>query len=170
NPRVTHPSLKFPLPIPAGCPHQNPTQQFQMAPKDGSAMMALTLAKGEGSLEQTAQAMVQNSQLSVIESQRATLNGLPVYMIVVEQSSEDQSVRALIYLIEYGGNVYNLMGVSAATNFNQYTNVFKGTMNNFKVLNDPDKLNRQPDRIRIKTVAQNGTLSQALKTFQVDND
>ena len=62
------------------------------------------------------------------------------------------------------------MGVSAASNFNQYTNVFKGTMNNFKVLNDADKLNREPDRIRIKTVTQNGTLSQALKAFQVNND
>ncbi|HYF67235.1 MAG TPA: M48 family metalloprotease [Ohtaekwangia sp.] len=165
-----HPVLKFHFPIPTGWVYQNSPQQFQMAPEDGSAMMALTLAQSQGSLEKTAQAMVQNSQLSVIESQRATLNGLPVYMMVVEQSSAEQSVRALIYLIEYGGNVYNLMGVSAAANFNQYANVFKGTMNNFKALNDPDKLNRQPDRIRIKTVTQNSTLSQALRTFQVEND
>ena len=54
------------------------------------------------------------------------------------------------------------MGVTTATNFNSFANVFTNSMQSFKQLTDADKLNRQPARIRIKSVAQSGTLSQAL--------
>jgi predicted Zn-dependent protease len=164
-----HPVLKFQFPIPKDWAYQNSPEQFQMAPKNGGAMMFLGLTKNAGSLESSAQAFAQNNQLNVVESKQDNLNGMPVYMMVADQTTQQQQVRALVYLIQYGGNIYSMVGVSSAEQFRQFVNLFQGTMNNFKALKDESKLNRQPERIRIRTVAHNGTLSQALKSFDMED-
>ena len=38
-------------------------------------------------------------------------------------------------------------------------------MESFRTLTDQGKINKQPERIRIKTVQQDGTLAQALKHY-----
>ncbi|MDB5264103.1 MAG: peptidase, partial [Adhaeribacter sp.] len=169
-----HPVMKFQFPVPTGWAIQNTPQQVQMAPKDGRAMMMLSLAPGT-SLQAAGQQVIQGNQLQVIDSKQVTVNGLPALAIVAEQAPQQQQqqqqqqtqpIRALIYLIQYGGNIYNLMGVTTANDFNNFGNVFAGTMENFRQLTDPNKLNRQPARIRIKTVNQSGTLSQALNAYK----
>ena len=170
-----HPVMKFQFPVPTGWAVQNSPQQVQMAPKDGRALMMLTLAQGT-SLEGAAQQVVQGNQLTVLESKQVTVNGLPAFAMVAEQRPQQQQqqqqqqqpqvIRALIYLIQYGGNIYNLMGITTANDFNSFANVFAGPMQNFRQLTDPDKLNRQPARIRIKPVNQSGTLSQVLSSYQ----
>jgi predicted Zn-dependent protease len=160
-----HPVLKFQFPIPQQWSVQNTPEAVQMAPKDGNAMMMLTLAPGE-SLEGAAEAILKNYQLTLVESEKDNINGLQAITMVADQASqEQQSVRALISVVAYGKNIYSIMGVAALSNFNAYVSTFKSTIQNFKELNDPAKLNKQAERIRIKTVQQKGTLSQALKSY-----
>jgi predicted Zn-dependent protease len=49
--------------------------------------------------------------------------------------------------------------------FDSYAPTFRESMESFKTLTDPGKINKQPERIRIKTAQQNGTLAQALKNL-----
>ncbi|QHT72036.1 M48 family metalloprotease [Rhodocytophaga rosea] len=171
-----HPVLKFQFPIPPTWAFQNTPQQVQMAPKEGDAMMAMTLAQGQ-SLEAAAQSLVQNNQLTVIESKQENVNGLPAIAIIAQPQpqqqqgqQQQQDVRALIYLIQYGENIYQMMGITSTTNFNNYFNTFNTVITNFRKLNDPEKINRKPDRIRIKSVKRNGTLAQALADLKVHQD
>ncbi|MFD2247398.1 M48 family metalloprotease [Pontibacter ruber] len=167
-----HPELKFQFPIPANWAYQNTPQQVQMAPKDGKAMMFLTLAPGE-TLEAAAQQLVQKYQLQPIESKKITVNGLPAIAIVADQKPQQQTqqqqqvVRTLTYIIQYGGNNYSMIGASSAENFNSYFQLFSNSMENFRELSDPDKLNRKPERVRIKTISQSATLAQALRANKV---
>jgi predicted Zn-dependent protease len=147
-----------------------------MVQPDGKAMLILTLAQGE-SLEAAAQKMVQDFNLKVVESKKENVNGLPALAFVADvqpqqqqQQQQQQQIRVLSYLIQYGGNIYNLMGVAGLNDFNNYGQTFLATMTNFRELIDPQKLNRQPDRIKIKQVPQNGTLAQALRNLQVKDD
>jgi predicted Zn-dependent protease len=171
-----HPVLKFQFPVPNGWMLQNSPQQVQMAPKNGKALMSLSLAPGK-SLEEAGRALVEQYKLTVVDSKSETVNGLPALAIVADptpdpqqQQQQQQSVRALIYLVEYGGNIYNLMGLSAANDFQGYFQTFYGVVSGFRQLSDPSKLNRQPDRIRVKTVRQAGVLSQVLRENQVPSD
>lgn len=174
-----HPVLKFQFPVPPTWAFQNTPQQVQMAPKEGNAMMALTLAQGE-SLQAAAQALVQNNKLTVIESKEDNVNGLPAIALIAapqaqqgqqgQQQQQQQDIRALIYLIQYGGNIYQMMGVSATNNFTTYYPTFNSVISNFKTLTDPDKLNRKPERVRIKSVKKNGTLAQAFNDLNVRQD
>ena len=165
-----HPVLKFSFPVPTGWAYQNSPEQFQMAPKDGGAMMALGLVQGATSLESAAQSFAQNNQLTVVESKRGNVNNMPVFMMIADQTTEQQSVRALVHLIQYGGNIYSMVGISTKEQFSQYLRTFQHTMNNFDELTDRDKLNRQPERIRIRTVSRNETLEQALRGFEMGQD
>jgi predicted Zn-dependent protease len=63
-----------------------------------------------------------------------------------------------------------LLGASAPNDFNSFARVFQGSMESFKELTDPSKLNKQPERIHIKEVPQNGSLRQAFRSLNVKEE
>ncbi len=172
-----HPELKFQFPIPTGWQHQNSPQQVQMAPQDGKALMFLRLAQGT-SLEAAAQKMLTDNQLQAVESKQVTVNGLPALAVISQQAPQQQQqqqaqqqqaapIQALSYFIQYGGNIYNLTGVTSTTDFNTYFQTFSTVAQNFRQLTDQEKLNRKPEVVRIKTVKTGAPLSQVLRTYNV---
>jgi predicted Zn-dependent protease len=169
-----HPVLKFQFPIPSNWAVQNNPQSVQMAPRDGKAMMMLTLAQGN-SLQEAASAMLQRYNLRALESQQVSVNGLNAVAIVADQQpqqqsqQQQQSIRTLSYLIQYGQSIYHLIGVSAAAEFGYFAPAFTNSMQNFRELRDAAKLNRKPERIRIRAVNQTTTLQQALRQFRVED-
>jgi len=165
-----HPELKFQFPTPAGWNYQNTPQRVQLAPKDGKAILMMTLGSGK-TLQDAMNTMIQNNNLQVVESNPVTVNGLNAMSVIADvkpqQGQQSSSVRTLSYYIQYNQNIYVLLGASSTADFNNYSGIFTQTMKNFKELSDPSKLNKQPERIRIKTVGTTGTLRQALATFKV---
>ncbi len=163
-----HPGLKFQFPIPQQWSIQNTPEQVQLASKDGKAMMIFTFAPGQ-SLDAAAEALLKNYQLTLVESQKNKVNGLPVIAMIADQvSQEQQSLRTLIYVIEHGKNVYAMIGVTSVPLFNSLASTFKGSMDNFNTLSDPSKINKKAERIRIKTIKQNAPLSEALRGFGIN--
>jgi predicted Zn-dependent protease len=168
-----HPVLKFQLNTPKGWNYQNKPQELEFAPKDGKAILIMTLIPGK-SLEEAASNVVEKNNLQVLESNQITVNGLNALSILadvkVEQKKQQQqapTVRTLSYLIQYNDNIYHILGASSVTDFNSYSENFLQTMKNFKELKDASKLNKQPERIRIKPVKQSGTLKQALNSYNM---
>lgn len=165
-----HPALKFQFPTPAGWNYQNTPQRVQLAPKDGKAILMMTLGSGK-TLQDAMNTMIQNNNLQVVESNQVTVNGLNALAVIADvkpqQGQQSSSVRTLSYYIQHNQNIYVLLGASSAADFNNYSGIFSQTMKNFKELSDPSKLNKQPERIRIKTVGTTGTLRQALASFKV---
>jgi predicted Zn-dependent protease len=168
-----HPVLKFQLNTPKGWNYQNKPQELEFAPKDGKAIIIMTLIPGK-SLEEAVSNVVEKNNLQVLESNQITVNGLNALSILadvkVEQQKQQQqapTVRTLSYLIQYNDNIYHILGASSVTDFNSYSENFLQTMKNFKELKDASKLNKQPERIRIKPVKQSGTLKQALNSYNM---
>jgi predicted Zn-dependent protease len=167
-----HPVLKFQFPVPSQWQLQNTPQQVQMGEPNGKALMLLALAKGN-SLEAAAQSILQQNSLAAVESKRDNVNGLPAIIMVADQQAQQgqqqqqqaQRVRTLIYLIQYGENIYGMIGASSLTDFNSFAPLFQNTMSGFSILTDQDKINRQAKRIKIQTVQNSGTLEQALTSF-----
>ena len=168
-----HPELKFQFPVPQNWNYQNTPQRVQMAPKDGKALMMMTLAPGK-SLQEAANAVVQQNNLKVLESKQINVNGLNAIAMIADVQQEQQqqqqaSVRTLSYLIQYNNNIYLMLGASSTGDFNNYSQFFTHSMQNFRELKDASKLNKLPERVRIKTVRQTGTLQQALLNYKVQN-
>jgi predicted Zn-dependent protease len=169
NSTFYHPVLKIQFPIPTSWKNQNTPQQFQMAPNEGDAVMILTLTPG-ATLEEAANVVLEKYNLTMVESKKETINGMPAVIMIADQKQETTTTRVLSSLIQFEGNIYSLMGVSDLSSFGSYQPVFLNTIRNFKELRDSEKLNRKPDIIKIKTVPQQMTLQVAFQEFGMPAD
>jgi predicted Zn-dependent protease len=168
-----HPVLRLQFPIPRGWSYQNSPQSFQMAPQDGSALMMLTLARGQN-LREAASATMQQYKLTPVESKESSVNGLPALVVVADQQPQQQQqqqqaqavIRTLSYFISYGGNIYHLIGAAQANRFNNHLETFINTMQNFRQLTDQAMINRKPQRINVVN-ASGATLRDALRSKSV---
>ncbi len=174
-----HPELRFQFPIPANWQTQNSPAQFVMAPKDGKAEMLLTVAQGS-TLDSAAQNMVKQYNLKILESARKTIHGNQAIVMVSQQQPQQQqqgqaqqpqtpanTVQLGSWLIQYNGLIYAIHGVTTADVFGSLYPTFKNTAENFRLLNDPDKLNRKPERIFVKSAPRNGTFKDIMSTFGI---
>jgi predicted Zn-dependent protease len=161
-----HPVLKFQFQIPRNWIYQNSPQTFQMAPKDGKAMMMLTMAPGK-SLQEAASNVLQQYKLTLVESRQVNVNGMQAISMIADQQHDQGTIRALSYLIQYGTNIYLMLGVSASTDFNNYTPSFTNSIQSFRELRDASKLNKKPERVRVKTVGTSSTLDQVLRSYNI---
>jgi len=168
NSTFYHPELKFQFPIPTGWKHQNTPQQFQMADPAGKALLMLTTAPGSA-VDEATLAINKQLNLQLTDSRRTTINGFPAMVFTADQVQQDQQtgqqvagVRVLGHVIQDGKTIYALLGVAAPADFPNYTATFTTAAEGFKRLTDADKLNRQPERIKIKTAQLSTTLAQAL--------
>jgi len=158
-----HPELKFQFPIPQAWRTVNTPQQVQMAPDDGRALMVLTLAPQQ-SLDEAAQAFVEQYSLTPTGTSRTTVNGNTALVVEAQQQDQQsgQVVKMVSYFIEYNELIYQFIGISAAADFGAFTNTFRTTMTGFDRLTDQSKINVEPKRIRIKEVQTRTDLSNAL--------
>jgi len=161
-----HPTMKFQFSIPGSWKLQNTPQQVQMAPSNGEALLMLTLA-GKGSLEETANKMLEQYQLTLVESKKENINGLNAILMIADQKQEKGTIRVLSSLIQYEGNIYSMMGISELSKSSTYQSAFLSTIREFRPLTDAEKINRKPEVIRIKTVPQQMTLQSAFQNFNM---
>lgn len=164
-----HPVLKFQFPTPLNWNYQNTPQKVQLAPKDGKALMFLALAPGN-SLQETANAVLQQYKLQVVESRNTTVNGLSAIYVIADQQPSQQGqpvLRTMSYFIQYNGSIYHLIGVSTINDFNNYADSFNYTMQGFRQLTDLAKINKKPERVRIKSVSKGSTLEQVFRNYNV---
>jgi predicted Zn-dependent protease len=161
-----HPEMKFQFPVPSGWQTVNSPAQVQIAPKDGKAVILLTLS-GEKSLPAAKQAAIAQDSLKVSGTRNIRVNGNDAVQLTAGLNPQ---VRLLMYLIRYNGNIYKFTGLAGTPDFNAYKPFFDRTFSNFKTLTDPKKINVKPERIRIKTVSRDGTLESTLRSFKSPPD
>lgn len=165
-----HPGLKFQFPVPAGWNYQNTPQRVQLASKDGKALLMMTLGQGN-TLQDAMNTLVKNNNLQVLESNELSINGLNALAVIAdvrpEEGQNSSSVRTMSYYIQYNQKIYVLLGASSVADFNNYSDIFSRSMKNFRELKEAAKLNKQAERIRIKSVNQSGNLKQALTYYKV---
>ncbi len=167
-----HPEMKFKFPVPSGWDLENSPLQVQMAPADGNAMMVFLQAE-QNNLEEAVDANLKDLNLAMLDAKKTTVNGMPAVASVSEQVSqnqqtgEKQTIKVLSYFIEKNARVYVFHGVAEDDRFNSWFRIFESTMINFDHLNDPDRLNVRPQRIRIRKITQSATLEQAFRSLGV---
>jgi len=162
-----HPELRFQFNIPVNWSYQNTPQRVNFAPKDGRALMFMTLAQGS-SLQQAANTSMQQFQLQVTGNRETTVNGLPALAVEARQQQQQGGIiNTLSYFIQYGGNIYHIIGITSQADYQAYAPTFNNVMQSFRQLTDQAKINKQPERVRIRTVNQTATLQQVLRSFNV---
>lgn len=178
-----HPTLKFRFPTPQNWQTQNSPTQFVMVDKNQKAMMLLTVAQGK-SLDEAAQNTVKQLNLNATRTDYKVTNGVRTMVMFSEvkpqqtqqqgtqqgmtrnnSSNQNQAQPAqpktlvLSYFYDYGGLIYVMHGVALDADFDANLSTFKTTLEGFAELKDANKLNVQPERIKIKTATKSAPLS-----------
>ncbi len=170
-----HPSMKFQFPVPKNWQYENSPIQFQMAPKDGKSMMMLTLASGQ-TLEEAAQSVVQQYKFKVLENAKQTINGNPAVVMISQQQTDTEqgqtadpksTIQIASWIIQYNNAFFAFHGMSYVPDFSNAFNTFKTVAGGFRALTDASKLNRKPERIRIRQVTRDATFQQAMADLKM---
>ncbi len=161
-----HPDLKFQFPPPAGWKVNNLPSQVQMVAADEHGVMIFKMEPTDNH-KQAATTFITNVKLTVESQKSVKINGANAEEVIGTIQSQSGILKLMIYFIKKGKNVYSFLGYSAAEGFSTYQPAFKTTITGFRTLTDQSKINRRPDRIRIKKVAKKSNLREALKKLGV---
>ena len=143
-----HPELRFQFPVPSGYQVQNMPSQVVMIEPNQQAIMGLTFAQ-QNSAQAAARALANQEGVQVVDSGTDRINGYPASYVVVDAQTQQGTVRALAYYIEYGGNVYSFLGYSSQQNYNRYVDTFTRTIQGFDEVTDASVLNVEPTRLNV---------------------
>ncbi len=171
NDNFYHPELRFQFPIPAGWNVQNTNTQVAIFPDDQKGAVILRLGSGSDP-QAAANERAQQLELQVTSSGGQRINGLDAYSLLgdIQDQQSGQVLRVRLLTIKYGENIYEFIGFAPRAQFSAYDSNFRYTMENFRELNDPSKLNVQPERVQIRTAPRNMSLQEALRYFGTAED
>jgi predicted Zn-dependent protease len=159
-----HPDLRFRFPVPSGWRVVNQPSQVALVAPNQDGYLIFGFAQEE-TPEAAASAFASQQGVTVLDRSTTTVNGIPAQRVLVGgQTQQGQEIRLLGYFLAYDGNVYRYQGVTTGSLYNTYRPRFERTVQGFRELTDPAKLNVQPTRLRVE--AANRT--DAFRTFVDD--
>lgn len=164
-----HPELRFQFPVPSQWEVENTPMQVRMGPPDRKALIVFNIVPHDN-LDEAAQQTISQLQLNVLESTRTTVNQMPAIAVLSNQSSEQQTIRALSYFIDDNGTYYAFHGIAEEAGFNNFAPQFENTMTKFRKLTDGSKINVEPKRLSIVKAPRTATLESILKNNNVPSD
>jgi predicted Zn-dependent protease len=146
-----HPEMRFAFNVPAGWKLQNTPTQVTIAPENGNAAVVLQAEKSAEDLAAFAQkkaASITGRQF--LNDQNLTVNGMAAYhqlYNIVQQNKDTLKLR--LTCLRKGETVFYFSALSKAADFGSNDATFRAIVSSFTELRDPNRLNRQPQRIKI---------------------
>ncbi|MDX1531038.1 MAG: M48 family metalloprotease [Rhodothermales bacterium] len=158
-----HPDLRFRFSIPRGWNAANSPAAVQIAEPNGRAVMEFTFAQDQTSAEAAGRAFAQQQGFNVSEQGSATVGAGSAYAVVGTANTQQGELGIITYFIEYGGNVYRFLGLTAANNLGTYDDEFVQTFRSFDRLTEARYLNRQPVRLEVVEASRTAPFRQFLQ-------
>jgi len=152
--------------VPAQWEFTRQGQQVQMSLPQQAGVVIFTFTKG--TLEQSSQAFVTELKAQVLQSADQVSNGLRVRRMVSSMADGQQQARVVSHFIQKGDQVFAFHGLASEANFARQLAALEQPATSFAVLTDPDKLNRQPQRLTVVKVARATTFEELLRAEKVD--
>lgn len=161
-----HPTLKFKFPVPLDWQVNNLPTQVQMSPKSQEAAILFSLAK-ESNPTDAANQFILDVKATVSQNNTIQVNGMAARELLSDITSGQETIRILSFFIQKDEQVYIFHGLSSTAKYSNYNNTFRQTMTNFSKLTDEKFLNKQPKRLKLRSVSNKGSLKSILENFGV---
>ncbi len=164
-----HPVLRFQFPVPVKWKVNNKPSQVQIVNEGGDALI-LFLISNEPSSREAARIFVSKNNAGVIRSETVRVNGLPSQRLISDIRTQTEAYRVMSYFIEKDRKVYVFHGLTQMNRFQNYGRVFESTMEQFRELTDPRRIDVRPDRIRLVTARTSDTLENTIRSFGITGE
>ncbi|MBT8487869.1 MAG: M48 family metalloprotease [Gemmatimonadetes bacterium] len=153
--RFLHPDLAFELTFPAGWQTVNQTQMVAGISPQENAVIMLELAPDAASADAALNTFLSGDGIQGGGTSRGTTSsGIPLVTANFEVTTEGGQLRGEVAFLEYGGNVYRILGYASASDWSQWASSVRGTITSFAQVTDQQVLGVQPQRLDIVTINQ----------------
>lgn len=166
-----HPQLKFQYPIPNAWQFHNSPAAVQCANQEGTAALIFTLSSKKTFQEAASEILQAYEMKQVGTPVSTTINGIQAYTFYAEQQAQQTTttsqqatdvIAMQTTLYNYDGNMYVMQGMSYKKDYNAFKSIFANSMNGFKSLSDPARINVTPEKVKVVQVLQTATLKDVL--------
>ncbi|MDT0630178.1 M48 family metalloprotease [Rubrivirga sp. S365] len=157
-----HPDLRFQLSFPSGWQTQNSPAAFLIGEPNGQALIQLSLAQ-EPSARAAAEAFARQQGVQVSGSGPVSVGAGQAFRVEGQAQQQQGAVGFSATFVEFGGNVYQILGITSPDGLRQYARTFRSVADSFERLTNQRYLNRQPSRLEVTTVQRPTTLRSMLR-------
>ena len=164
-----HPDLTFLFSIPADWKVVNTPTQVQVTSPQEDAVILFT-KDAAATPEDAAAKFISDSKATVVSQNSTKVHGMPATALMADIQSQQEVLRVLAYFIKKDQHIFVFYGFTAQPSFETYQNNFLQTIGSFNRLTDQNKINVQPDRIKLVTVTKSGALRDVLTGYKVSGD
>lgn len=155
-----HPDLAFQLDFPAGWRTANRPSSVAGVSDKQDAQVQLSLAGKAAPAEALRQFLGQQGVTAGRTDQSAINGNSAARGIFTAQSQDGGQLAGLVAYVSYGGNTYQLLGLTTAAGWRSYSGVFDRFAGSFRRLTDPAVLNVKPNRVSVVKVTRPMTLAE----------
>ncbi len=159
GPSFLHPDLQFQFGFPAGWTTANQTHAALAQSPNEDAMVQLSLSDAVDAMTGL-NAFVSREGVTGGQVTSSLLNGLPSASATFTAQSEQTTLRGRIGFVEYGGRVFQILGLATDAQWAGYEAAVSRSMQSFERLTDRSALSVQPMRISIVELERAMTLRQ----------
>ena len=164
-----HPTMRFTFPVPAGWQVLNTPSQVQIVSDKQDAVILLMQDKA-ASVSGAADRFIQDAGAEVRSREKLTINGYQAEKVIAGLISGQDTLRTMSCFIAKEGAVYAFHGMTRWNQYPQYSPAFSRTIGGFRDLDDPSKINVNPEKIIVKTTTREGSLKTVLKQFGISDE
>lgn len=158
--RFMHPDLRFEIEFPTEWQTVNQQQAVLGQSPRKDAMMEVALAEGGGTPRDLARGFVGQKGVSGGSVVPGKIHGLTSASADFSVRTNQQALRGNVTYVEYGDNVFRLLGVSTSRGWGRYRQAILGAFQSFDRLTEMRALTAQPMRVRIVELEKPMTLTQ----------
>ena len=157
-----HPELRFQFDFPQGWQVQNSPQAVQISSPNRDAAIQMTLVQ-QTSAQAAAQALATQQGVQSSGARSTTINGNRAATVDGTATTQQGALQFTATFIEYGGAVYQILGLASQAAFAQNERAFRQTAQSFARLTEARYLNRQPTRLDVTTTGRGASVQSLLR-------
>ena len=164
NATFRHPDLAFRMTFPQGWKGSNEKRAVGAISPNEDAIVMLQLAPAPNA-QQAAQKFFSQQGVESGEVSRRQIGGFPAVSSTFRVQTEQGYLRGLVAWIDYQERVFQILGYTPEARWDQYSNVFAGSIASFGRETDPAVLNVQPRRLTIVQLNRPATFEALLRDY-----
>jgi len=161
--QFVHPDLEFQFPVPNGWQTINQTQQVVLVSPQEDAVIIFSIDSENDSPRGSVQQFVGQEGITVNnQTETQSSSQIPAYQANVTITQQEGNLRAVIYAVEFGDQIYRFINYSPEGQFSNYQDILGSVPSEFARLTDESILNIQPARIQLVRTDRSGEFSSFL--------
>lgn len=148
--QFVHPELEFQFPVPEGWQTINQTQQVVLVSPSEDAVVIFRIDGESESAQRSVQQFTGQEGITVNSQSETQSSGqFTAYQADVTVTQEEGNLRAIIYAVEFGDQIYRFINYTVEDQFQNFRETLARVPSRFDRLTDSDLLNIEPVRIQL---------------------